>query len=465
MAEPAGERKAVAGPEAVGIWGVAVELTTILVVMASFGLDNLLTREALRRPRALRSLFLTSLRLRLLAGTAAFGLLLLFLTVSGYDALTRRAVLTMAAGLFCEVCAMSGDSLFQARDRMPRQAATQILASVFYFLLAWRLIDAGHGVMGIVIAHLASRVLRLLLVGMGLWPLLSPPAGSPREEGPGTRELARLAWPLFVAGLLGILAFKLDTLVVMAVAGKASTGVYTAGRRILELLALAPQLFTIAAFPALQRALQENEKTLAPLGEAAPRALAGVMAVAVPLTVGGLLATRPLLAFLVTEEGFAEAIPVLRLLMLGLPLLAANAISNRLVLALGRERSLIRISALGLAATVILNPVLVPRFGAPGAAAALLGTLLTAQIIYFRILRNVGLDLRWMAALALPLGRTALAWSAAWLLGHLFFPGWPVRWWGFTAPDPVAFLALGAGAALLYAALTWSPLGRTSIRR
>lgn len=440
-----------AAPEAVGVWGVAVELSSILVVAASFGLDNLLTREALRRPTACRALFFTSLRLRLLAGVVAFGGLLVFLALSGYDDLTRRAVLTMALGLFFEVCAMSGDSLFQARDRIPYQAATQVIASVLYFLLAWYWIDTGYGVMGIVAAHLLSRVLRLVLVGIGVAPLI-PRNG---QGGPGLQELARLAWPLFLAGILGILAFKIDTLVVMGVAGKASAGIYTAARRVLDLMALTPFLFTVAVYPALQRAHQRDPDSLAPLQEAAPRALAWVLTAAVPLAAGGILAARPILAFLVTDRGFEQAPPVLRLLMLCLPLLAANQVSNRLVLALGKERRLILISAAGLLATLVLNAILVPQWGARGAALALVGTLLTVQIIYISILRGVGLRLGWFRALGAPLLRTLLAWSGAWILVRLFRPAWPVTWLGFAEPHRPAFLAMGVLTALLYAGLTW----------
>ena len=46
------------GTEGAGVWGVAVELTGILVVVAGFGLDSLITREIIKTPgqRALSSL-------------------------------------------------------------------------------------------------------------------------------------------------------------------------------------------------------------------------------------------------------------------------------------------------------------------------------------------------------------------------------------------------------------------------
>ena len=426
------------GTEGAGVWGVAVELTGILVVVAGFGLDSLITREIIKTPGQRASLFFASLRLRLMTGALGYLGLLVFVHFAGYDSLTQKAVLIMALGVFLEIWAMAADSVFQAREKVQLQTMSQILAALLYFSLAWFWLDQGWGLMGIVWASLASRGLRLGVVLVLVFPLLRSPQSTPKAPSVSLRWLARLALPVFIASTIGILAFKIDTIMVMSFLGKAETGVYTAGRRLLDLTILVPHLFALAVFPSLQRRRQEAGPNLDSLQPMAVKTLRWVLLAAIPLAAGAILAAEPMIHLLISGQGFAESIPVLRIVMLGLPLISASFVGNRLLLTLGAESRLVWISSAALLVNVGLNIALLPILGARGAAISSVLSLLAAWLVYWRVLTLAGLHLQFIRSMLLALVATLCSWLPAMLILRSIFPQWGLQWYCAPANNLVA---------------------------
>lgn len=448
------------GTEGAGVWAVAVELTGILVVVGSFGLDNLITREIIKAPAQRASLFLTTLRLRLLTGVVGYLILLIFVHLAGYDQIIQQAVLVMALGVFLEIWAMTGDSVFQAREKVEFQMVSQILAALIYFALAWFWLDRGWGLMGIVWASLASRGLRLGVVLAFVLPLLKSAHREDENIPTPMLWLMRLGLPVFIASTIGILAFKIDTLMVMAFLGKGETGVYTAGRRLMDLMILVPHLFALAVFPSLQQRHQDSGSNLAALQPLAAKALQWVLWASIPLTVGAILAAEPLVHLLNSGQEFSGSILVLRIVMLGLPLISASFVGHRLLLTLGRESRLVWVSSAALLVNVGLNVILLPILGARGAAISSVVSLLVAWCVYWRILFRAGLRLDFLKSSALGLAATTASWLLAVVILRASFPHWGLQWY---AAPPNSFPALVWTALLVgifYGAMVGYPIWR-----
>ena len=170
------------GPEGMGIWFLANDLTVILLTLTNFGLGVLLTREVTRSPGLSWPLLWGALRLRWGLGALCYLALVVYLHVTGESDLATLAVLVTAAGLFLETTAMACDSILQAREKVQYQSVGQVVSAVVYFVLAYWWLDLGWGLMGVIWANFASRVARLLVTApLMLWktgpwrrPLLLP---------------------------------------------------------------------------------------------------------------------------------------------------------------------------------------------------------------------------------------------------------------------------------------------------
>ncbi len=270
----------------------------------------------------------------------------------------------MGLGVFLEASAMACDGVLQAHDRVVSQMWGQIASAIAYFALAWWWLDAGYGVMGVMWANVASRAVRLLvmvplmLAGTGPWILR--PAGREAVPAAYARGLLRLGWPIFLASTFGILYYKIDTPLLRAFADESAVGIYTLGHRALDYLAMVPGLFATALFPTMLRAAEAQGG----MERVSERALRYLHLIVLPVTLLFTLAAAPVTMWLAKgETGFADSIVVFRIVIWGMPFLAASNVLNRMLYTAGKERSFIVIALTTLAFNIVANILVIPRWG------------------------------------------------------------------------------------------------------
>jgi len=441
-----------AGVEGTGIWGVAVDLTTIILTISNFGLTTLITREIVKDHTDTWPVFGAALRIRLLLGLVTYALLAAYVFATGYDAPTRAAVLLMAVGVLLESTGMACDSVLQAHEKVEYSTWSQLASAAVYFALAWWWLDAGFGVMGVIWANVASRAARLLVVV----PLMAR-AGGPRRAAPagrriGLRWMLRLGLPLFMATTFGIVSYKIDTVMIMEMLGKLGAGIYTIGHRPLDLLLIVPNIFAMALFPSLQRYREQDRDGegghVERMGE---RALRYQNLVVFPLTLFCVLAAAPLIRLVTTgDEDLSASVAVFRIAILGLPLSAASYVYNRLLMTAGQERTFMRIALAAMLTNVVLNLLVIPVLGCTGAAMTTVTSLAVSFLMHHRYLKRAGIRVPIRRALLDGSAAMLLAWAAAVLLGKLVAPGWGVSWLALPTSGIGPFAAMTALAGVLY---------------
>jgi O-antigen/teichoic acid export membrane protein len=179
------------------------------------------------------------------------------------------------------------------------------------------------------------------------------------------RSAVEQAAPIWIAGLLSLLYFKVDTLFVRAFAGDAELGAYAAAYKLFEGAHLVPAAVMAVTFPTLARA-----NTDAPGRRRLERRL-GSCLLALGLAVGGVcFVGGPSLVGWIFGPGFQRAAASLRVLALGVPLLYLNSGLTHFLVARNLERKSTWLALMMLAITVVLDVVLIPRRAGPGAALA-----------------------------------------------------------------------------------------------
>jgi O-antigen/teichoic acid export membrane protein len=440
----------VLGPDGMGIWFLANDITVILLTVSNFGLGVLLTREVTKNPGQSWPQLWAALRLRWFLGAVCFALLTVYLRLTGETELVTLAVLVTAAGLFLETTAMACDSVLQAHEKVQYQSVGQVISAVVYFALAWWWLDAGYGLMGVIWANFASRAARLVVMApLMFWKTGPWRRPRPGERAPDLRWMLSLGLPMFLATTFGIISFKVDTIMLNELAGKVATGIYGLGHRALDILLILPNLFATAVFPALARYSQQSAGDTSRLAE---RSLRFMLIAALPVAWFASLAARPVIEWFARgnvgadPSEFADSITVLRLVIWGLPFQAANHVLNRTLIAADRERVFVLIGASALVMNVLLNALLIPRYGYYGAGGATVFTLAQSMALHLFYLRQTAYRHPLRRALAGPLASLTLSWGLAVLMMHLLVPGWLAGW--FTLTVDRGWLPFVGGAAL-----------------
>ena len=186
----------------------------------------------------------------------------------------------------------------------------------------------------------------------------------PRRTGTDAGRLLKEALPLGLVSGMTLLYLRADLFIVAAVAGASEAGFFQSAFRLFEATFVVSGGLAAGTFPLLAaRFGQKGFDILA-------RFLLGLLGVlSVPIALAFALVPGPILT-VIYGEGFEGAARPLSFLGIALVAVFANALTTHLLVASGRNRRLLLSIAVRLVVGVVLDFLLVPRWGASGAAFA-----------------------------------------------------------------------------------------------
>ncbi|MEM7204012.1 MAG: flippase [Planctomycetota bacterium] len=358
------------GSASYGEFALALTLALLSAPLCDLGMNVAVVWSHARVPEALPEVVGTSLVTRLslvvpvtgivalLAGVAGFGWTVLVCFVP----LFLGAVLDGISGLFSAV--------YQAREQMGYSAAIMLARNVARVLAFAVCLLCGTDLLALSLALMAASAMTALGAGIGVWRRIGV-RWSRQRVAPVIRDAAPFGLAIF--GNLALM--QSDVLMLGALAGPAATGVYHGCFRFLIVAELLPQAITMAVMPQFYRLGLERSTKLGLFyrSQAALLACAGVLGSA-------LLATNAdvLVALCLGEEyrsgGVILAIvaPLVFLRFLIVPI--GDALAG-----VGQQRKLTEATWIALVVNVVTNCIVIPTYGAFGAAAS---TLLAQMVLF-----------------------------------------------------------------------------------
>jgi O-antigen/teichoic acid export membrane protein len=240
------------------------------------------------------------------------------------------------------------------------------------------------------------------------------------------------SWPMVVNILLGLLIFNCDLIFLRIFRERATVGWYTASYQLISFLINIAWTYSFSLLPQLTRARGEERERVY------RNSVAQTFAVGLPIAVGGALLAPSLIALVFGAEYEPSGLP-LRILVLSLPFMLFKDVGTVALVVSGRERTVMKMTAIAMLTNVGLNALVIPRYSMVGAACTTLATEVLRSILAARYVRAEG----WPRPSPARFVRPVLAAAG---MGA-------VLWW--VSPDSVwAGLALGVAtyAACLLAA-------------
>jgi O-antigen/teichoic acid export membrane protein len=197
---------------------------------------------------------------------------------------------------------------------------------------------------------------------------------------------------------------------------------------------IVPSLFTFALFPVMSRQAREDRPALRRSYTLAVKLLS---AVALPLAV----VTTALAPIMVGLLGGREFLPfgatALAILVWSIPFGWINSVTNYLLIALDQQRGLTRAFAGALVFNVVLNLVLLPKYGFAAAAATTIASEFFEGVLFYRYLRRTLGPMPWVRLLW-------RLWLSGGIMAALVYLLWAVQ------PLLALLVGLAAYAAGLY---------------
>jgi len=344
-----------------GVFAFYLTLYQLFATMLGFGADTIVIREASRdRAEAGR---LIGMLIRLKARFAMAGILLLVAVAIWFESIGARTALLALAALHLICHAPSGaGAIFHVDMAFGRSA-----------------LAAGWGQAAWLIATLAMLAFdvtepAMYLVAFGCWAavngLLNYRWARARidvdwsADAAQRRQLWSEAWPVGVSITMAATYFYIDTVMLRPMQGEIAVAHYSAAYRLMGFVLMVPVLFSQVVFPVLTRLWSAGNTAVAPFFQRTTRFLIS-LGIVFPAAVW--LVRRDVMVLIYPDEFVSGSLALGILSIAIVPVFAAYP-HIHLLLAAGHQRLMMRISAFGALLNVVLNLIVIPRWGIEGAA-------------------------------------------------------------------------------------------------
>lgn len=242
------------------------------------------------------------------------------------------------------------------------------------------------------------------------------------------------SWPVGLAGILAMVYFKIDSVMLSLMKTETDIGIYGAPYKIFEVLLALSALFVGVAFPIMSRYFASHD--MERLRGALQKSVDFLVLLALPLVVASIILAEPIIriiagqAFVVTSTFtlFGQpmtAVLTLQILAVTILLSYLTNIFNNMIVVCGKQRSLILPNFIFLAINVGLNLVLIPRYSYIGAAVATVITEICVLSVNWHLLHKF-VNFRLAGAAALKGFLAVVAMGIVMYLMRGLFIVWPV---------------------------------------
>ncbi len=390
------------GAEGYGVYATAMALVALLSVPTALGLPTLTVRlmatyrlqeqwNLMRGylTRSTQAVFLLSL----LIAASASGVIIL---LGDRFEFANQPVFLLALAL---IPLMGLNALRSAALRglhrvvLGQLPESLIMPGLFLALIGgWALVDGNSDVLVPQFAILARLLAVTVAFLLGSWFLLRHLPLALRAVKPSyeLKTWARSAAPLLLIGGLSIVTTQTDVLMLAAIQGAESAGIYQAAARGAELVALSLTAINMAIQPTISRLHAAGE--MQHLQRVVTKAARATLMLALPAALVLILLARQILGVVFGTE-YEVGASCLAILCAG-QLINSGAGSVGLILNMtGHERDSAFGLGIGALTNVTLNAALIPMWGIAGAALATALSLIAWNVVLaLRVYQRLGLD-------------------------------------------------------------------------
>jgi O-antigen/teichoic acid export membrane protein len=409
------------GPAGAGAYSYGFAVATFAFVIGCLGIEEYGLRQYARMDAVERPAFLGEL-----LGTQMLMVALALIALVIYLALTgpSRATLLMVCVLGAyQITAAVVATLFipaMAAQRMLWPALAELTARAVAFAVAGYAIGIAHAPLAEALLGYPAAALIWLIIAVRSIRRFAPGLRISVSSA-GTRRILGILWSFALLEIFAQLFARIGVISLSLSVGDAAAGIFATGLRLIEVALMPLSFLGVAAYPRLSQLFTAN----LPAFRHSAADLMWLMLLGGGVAAWGLYFVAPPLLVPVLGQRFAGSETVIQTMAVFALVQAVEVCLGRIMLCADRQIANASFVAGGAILSVILNLLLVPRFGVNGAIYAGATAYAVIDILCIGALRRpLSRVVLWRMFLSLGTG-VAVGTGVALLLARQDVSAWP----------------------------------------
>jgi len=349
------------GVEGFGVLGFGMAFLSLLGIVASLSTDIYGTREIARNPDKADSISSPILGLRLTLSIFAYAVFIVIVLTLDRSQTEKTVLLVQASGIFISIFVL--DFVFQGLERMGINGLRQILTALMTLICVYLFVRAPEDILIAAIIPIAAGT---VAVGV-IWLYARHSIGGIRLSFARDRwrQILAVSVPLAISGIMHTIIFNTDAVMLGLMSTNQQTGLYVSAFKIVGLTMIPAGLLTAPFFPSLSAGWDDQQTRF----DRSRTFAISVLIISLPLVV--FIAIYPdLILRILFGQAYSEAETTLLILMMSMVVMHLRIIYSSPLVAWNEERYHMVATLIGAVLNVLLNFLLIPKYGIIGAAFA-----------------------------------------------------------------------------------------------
>ncbi|MFZ0441658.1 MAG: flippase [Methanobacterium sp.] len=386
------------GASGFGTISFALALGAILSIFTELGLSTLTVREVSRDISLANKYIGNTIALKILLSSITLVAMVLVVTLLHYPSQIATVIYLITISFVVGAFTSIFYSVFQAYEKMEYQSIGQIINSIIMFsgillIIKYQLSIVSFGWIYLIASIISLSygiiicmwkfVLPKLEVDLNLWRHVLSKVEIDLNLW---KFLIIEAIPITISSVFLLIAFRVDTILLQIINGNVAVGLYNAAYSLMTALMFVPLVYVSAIFPILSR-LNISSKELLKISY--ERSVKYLIILGLPIAVGTTLLASPII-LLIYKSGFSQSIIALQILIWSIPIIFINYILGTAINSINRQRDTVKTAFVAMLLNIILNLLLLPKYGLIAACFITVLTELTCFIFWFHIMNVHG---------------------------------------------------------------------------
>jgi O-antigen/teichoic acid export membrane protein len=359
------------GPKQFGVFSYAIAFASLFSSIAKLGLDGIVVRDLVKEPEQRDCYLGTAFWLKLMGAILMLGIVAIAIQLSSSDHLTNLYVLIIASGAIFQSFEVV-DFYFQSKVLSKFVSICKMTQLFISSLLKLYFIFTGAELIYFVLITLVDQItLSLSLYIAYRFQKLDSFFGHFNKAI--AKQLLKDSWSLIISGLIIMIYMRIDQIMIKEMLGESEVGLYSAAVRLSEVWYFIPVIITASVFPSIVNAKKISE-------ELYYTRLQRLYKLMIWLAIGIALPMTFLSDWLITllyGDSYRDAGAVLKINIWAGVFVFIGVASDKWFLSEGLQKYTTVNTSVGAIINILLNFILIPRYGIYGAA---ISTLISYSI-------------------------------------------------------------------------------------